>query len=404
MKTINSDGVDILSWVGDLEEGALNQAMNMSKLPFAFNHIALMPDAHFGHGVPIGSIIATRDVIIPNAIGVDIGCGVISSKSNLKNNLDKKIIRQITSEIKESIPTGEGKANKIPQQWNVFEGYIKQFNKIFSLNEIPGWYTDHIWELAYHNLRSLGGGNHFIELQTDEENFIYIMIHSGSRNLGYRIADYYNEQAKEKNELWYSNVSTNDLSFLPVNHKLGKDYIRDMFFACEYARENRKRMMLKCQEIIKDIIKDIEFKEAIDIHHNYADRENHFGQNVWVHRKGAIRVREGEIGFIPGSMGTPSYIVKGLGNIHSFQSSSHGAGRKMSRTKAVNELSIEECDQMMDGIIYDRWNKIRRGKNKGKFDTSEAPGAYKDIDLVMEQQKDLVEIITKLKPIGVVKG
>ena len=406
MKEFNKGKFPILSWLDNLDDNVLEQATNMSNLPFVFKHIALMPDAHFGFGVPIGSIIATKDVVIPNGAGVDVGCGVISCKTNIKNNLSIQTIREITNEIKNDIPVGEGHSNKEAQEWTEFNDYFKLFNKIFTTVELPGWFSENVWNLATHNLGSLGGGNHFIELQTDEENFIYIMIHSGSRNLGYQIAKYYHEQAKECNKLWYSNISNDDLSFLPMKYKLGEDYIRDMNFACNYAKENRSRMMSKCKGILKDIISnEVEFEEDIDIHHNYSSFENHFGQNVWVHRKGAIRVREGEIGLIPGSMGTSSYIVKGLGNIFSFMSSSHGAGRTMSRTKANKTLNLEKCDKMMEGIVYDRWNKIRRkGKNKGLIDLSEAPGAYKDIDFVMEQQKDLVEIITKLKPIGVVKG
>jgi len=230
------------------------------------------------------------------------------------------------------------------------------------------------------------------------------MIHSGSRNLGHQIASHYNKVAQELCKKFHSSIPNNDLAFLPVDSNEGYCYIRDMNFALKYAMENRKLMMTCFKSCIQDVFDNVEFTEEINIHHNYASLENHFGKNVWIHRKGATSAYKDQLGIIPGSMGTPSYIVKGKGNRDSFMSCSHGAGRPMSRTDASKKLTKDECDKAMEGIVFDRWNKIRRGRMKGELDLSEAPGAYKDIDTVISEQSDLIEIVVKLQPLGVLKG
>ena len=237
---------------------------------------------------------------------------------------------------------------------------------------------------------------------------IWLMIHSGSRNLGYRIASFYHAQAKKLNEQFHVKLPDSDLAFLPVETEAGHNYIRDMHFALRYALENRHRMMQCFKQALSDCAGEVEFKQEVNIHHNYASYEEHFGKKVWIHRKGATSARAGEIGIIPGSMGTPSYIVRGLGEAESFMSCSHGAGRKMGRGEASRNLSVDNCNKAMEGIVFDRWNKFRpkwkKGGDKGLFDLSEAPLAYKDIDEVINAELDLIEPVVKLKPLAVVKG
>lgn len=234
------------------------------------------------------------------------------------------------------------------------------------------------------------------------------MIHSGSRNLGHRIATFHHKKALELNEKWHSNIPNKECAFFSADSMEGETYLKDMNFALEYARENRQRMLTQIKEAILEIRPRTTFEQEINIHHNYAVLENHFGKNVWVHRKGAIRARKGELGIIPGSMGTPSYIVKGLGNPESFMSCSHGAGRKMGRMQATKTLTKEECDKAMRGVVFGRWSlvdkRVRKKLGKKALDLSEAPGAYKDIEDVIENELDLIKPMVKLRPIGVIKG
>ncbi|MFA6654033.1 MAG: RtcB family protein, partial [Candidatus Delongbacteria bacterium] len=249
------------------------------------------------------------------------------------------------------------------------------------------------------SLGTLGGGNHFIEIQKGSDGYIWIMIHSGSRNLGFKVAEHYNKKAIKLNKKWFSNTQK-ELNFLPIDSEEGQAYIREMEYCIEYALANRKLMMDRVTKIFENLWNEgvnISFDPMINIAHNYTQLENHYNENVWVHRKGATSAREGEIGIIPGSQGTKSYIVEGLGNQESFMSCSHGAGRKMSRTKAIEELDLEKEIKKLDdmGVIH----AIR-----GVKDLDEAPGSYKDIDIVMENQKDLVKILVELTPLAVIKG
>ncbi len=393
--------VSIYSWTESIEEMALKQAIDLTKLPFIFHHVALMPDVHPGYGMPIGGVIACDNVVIPNAVGVDIGCGMIAVQTDRHSDiLNIQEIRKLFDNLAKLIPVGKGCFKEF-QDWKGFEKYESCFMKDLKL---LGWYTDHIWNLAKKSIGSLGSGNHFLELQKGDDGFLWLMIHSGSRNLGYKIAEYYNKIALDLNHKFYSSLPNKDLAFLPVDSQWGQDYIRDMNFALSFAFENRQIMMNRFKECLNDIFPYIQFSQEINIHHNYANLENHYGKNVWVHRKGSTSAKNGELGIIPGSMGTPSYIVKGLGNRDSFMSCSHGAGRPMSRTDASKKLTKEECDKSMKGIICGRWNKIKRGKLKGEYDLSEAPGAYKNINVVISEQKDLVTPIVKLEPIGSLKG
>ncbi len=401
-KTIsNKARVAIKSWCADPEPEAMKQAADLAAHPSVAGHVALMPDCHVGYGMPIGGVIACNNAVIPNAVGVDIGCGMGAVRTSLVTEqlADKKTIRTIIDEIKKLVPVGEGNSHKKSQSWEGFDKYLQQIG-----NEKPVWFDEERFEHDRKNLGTLGGGNHFIEIQVDEEGSVWLMLHSGSRNLGYRIASYYNRIASELNERWHAEVPSLDLAFLPADSAEGCDYIRDMKFALQYAQENRNRMMLAAKSVLQNHFMSVQFIEEINIHHNYANLENHNGRNLWIHRKGATSARKGEPGIIPGSMGASSYIVRGLGNPESFCSCSHGAGRKMGRNEASRSLTLEECDRAMHGIVFDRWQKAKGRKKGGLFDFGEAPQAYKDIDAVIKSELDLIEPLVKLRPLGVIKG
>ncbi len=390
--------VPVKSWCGEIEDGAMAQAADLAQHPAVFRHVALMPDCHQGYGMPIGGVIACKNAVIPNAVGVDIGCGMGAVRTSVMvADVTREQLREIVNRVKESVPCGEGRAHKKPQNWNGFDEDIDSYNH-------REWFSDHVRDLACRNLGTLGGGNHFIEIQAGDDNQVWLMIHSGSRHLGNVIARFYHGRAVELYSKWLSNIPNKDLAFLPANSQEGQDYIKDMNFALEYARENRRRIMESFMAAFQSVFEDAEFGNQVNIHHNYAALEYHFGKNVWVHRKGATSAKQGETGIIPGSMGTSSYIVKGLGNADSFMSCSHGAGRAMGRMQASRTLKPEECDKAMQGIVYDRWGKIRRGKEKGLLDLGEAPQAYKNIDAVIEAELDLIKPLVKLRPLGVVKG
>ena len=412
----NNTKLPVKSWCENVEDGAMKQASDLANHPVLIRHVALMPDCHQGYGMPIGGVIACKNAVIPNAVGVDIGCGMGAVKTNfpVSDITGKKQIRELLNYIKERIPVGEGHAHKTPGNWDGFNTYlnsigIKEFSDDLKGPELPGWLDSKVWSLARYNLGTLGGGNHFIELQKSEAGNVWLMLHSGSRNLGYKVASFYHKLAVSLNEKWSSDIPNTQLAFLPSESEEGIAYLRDMKFALEYARANRNKMMQVFKEGVSGILKNIEFLEEINIHHNYASLQNHFGQNVWVHRKGATSAKPDEMGIIPGSMGTSSYIVKGRGNPESFMSCSHGAGRKMARTTECKTLSIKECDKAMEGIVFDRWGKFkkRRRANKNEkdlWDLSEAPLAYKDIDEVIQAELDLIEPMVKLAPLGVLKG
>jgi tRNA-splicing ligase RtcB len=273
--------------------------------------------------------------------------------------------------------------------------------KVFGVESKEEW-IDYLSQ----NLCTMGGNNHFQEVQTSDTGEIWLMIHTGSRNVGYRIANYYNDVAINLCQKWHSNISDKSLAFLPDDSEEGMAYLRCMKFALYFAEHNRKYMMEKFKIAFLKLFSGVSFEEAINIHHNFASLENHFGENVWVHRKGATSAKVGQLGIIPGSMGTSSYIVKGKGNLDSYSFCSHGAGRKMGRMDASRTLSKEDCDKAMDGIIFDGFTKMdgRKGKKEDLFDLGESPLAYKDIDTVIKNQTDLVDPIVKLSPLGVLKG
>ena len=399
MEFVKNDGlpIHIKSWCREIEEAAMAQAENLARHPALRHHVALMPDCHCGIGMPIGGVIAAKDAVIPAAVGVDIGCGMIAVETDIPAEKleDMRFRRAIHTRIKELIPTGEGKYHKDSQDWEGFEAYL----------DSPSANPQFVTSLDRHNLGTLGGGNHFIEIQKSNKGFVWIMIHSGSRNLGKRIEEVYQEKALQLCERFYAPLPCRDLAFLPIQDEAGHNYFRDMNFALKYAFENRQRMMAKCQEVITEFIPEVNFLREINIHHNYAAFEEHFGETLCIHRKGATSAKLDETGIIPGSMGTASYIVRGLGNPASFTSCSHGAGRRMSRTVACNTLTVSECDEAMKGIVCDRWHPVTRyGKGKKIPDLSEAPQAYKDIEDVIASESDLVEVQVRLTPLAVIKG
>lgn len=391
--------VPIKSWCDTPEKSALEQAENLACHPSVFHHVALMPDCHPGYGMPIGGVVACMKAVIPNAVGVDIGCGMGATRTSIMvtEETTRKKLRELVNNIKLCVPCGEGKGHKKPQEWDGFD------EKLDALSDRQ-WMDKHTKKLAKTNLGSLGGGNHFIEIQADKDDMIWLMIHSGSRHMGNVIARHYHKLAVELNTKWKTDLPTTDLAFLPSDSDEGIMYIHDMNFALDYAKENRKRILNSVITAFQDMYPKAVFDDPINIHHNYAAIEHHFNKNVWVHRKGATSAREDEMGIIPGSMGTPSFIVKGLGNPESYMSCSHGAGRVFGRNDASKRFKPEECDKAMGQIVYDRWNKIRRGKMKGLYDLGEAPQAYKDIHSVIDAQKDLVIPVVQLRPLAVVKG
>lgn len=390
--------VPIKSWCNDIEDGALAQALDLAGHPAVFKHVALMPDCHQGYGMPIGGVIACENAVIPNAVGVDIGCGMGSVRTSIRvEETKKENLRAVVTRIKELIPCGEGRAHTKAQTWDGLDDDFDDYQE-------RDWFSSHVRDLANRNLGTLGGGNHFIEIQAGDDDHVWLMIHSGSRHLGNVAARHHNAVALKLNTAWNSEIPNKDLAFLPVDSDEGRQYITDMMFSLAYAKENRRRIMERFMSAIASVFSGAEFEAPVNIHHNYAALENHFGRNVWVHRKGATSARKAEIGIIPGSMGTPSYIVEGLGNAESFTSCSHGAGRTMGRMQASRSLTPEACDQAMAGIVYDRWNKVKRGKTKGMLDLGEAPQAYKDIDAVIAAELDLIKPLTKLQPLAVVKG
>lgn len=400
--------IPIKSWCENCEEGAVQQAINLAKHPALFSHVALMPDAHLGYGMPIGGVVAADNAVIPAAVGVDIGCGMIATETDIPAERfnDMAFRRGFQERVKQLIPVGEGESHNTVQQWDGFEEYLANNGERCEL-----WPS----KLDRMNLGTLGGGNHFIELQKstamdgsgepDGGSKVWLMIHSGSRNLGKRIEEHYHRIAARMCKRFHVQLADPDLAFLPIEEPTGHQYFTDMLFALRYAKENRRRMMEIMKSVVAEYVPEANFLRTIDIHHNYAAFEEHYGKKVVVHRKGATSAKLDEIGIIPGSMGTASYIVRGLGNPESFMSCSHGSGRKMSRSLASRTLSVEDCDKAMEGIVCERWHKFRGyGKAKGNLDLSEAPLAYKDIESVIESERDLVEPLVRLVPMANLKG
>jgi tRNA-splicing ligase RtcB (3'-phosphate/5'-hydroxy nucleic acid ligase) len=389
--------IPIYVWLPDiahLEEGCLEQALNLSELPFAFNRIALMPDTHQGFGMPIGGVMATREVIIPNAVGVDIGCGVAFCRTSLTGeSFSRPLLTKWVEQILAIVPQGFSHHSQ-KQPCQALDDFQKKYPEERQ--------QQHLWkeiDKGYYQIGTLGGGNHFIEFQTDKAGHLCLMVHSGSRNFGYQIAHYFNNMARKNRKQWQSSVPKGfALDYLPEDSQEGQSYINWMQLARHFARENREKMLDAVLRILTKNTPHMEVLEITDVHHNDANRELHDGEWVWVHRKGAIKAGEGEKGLIPGAMGRSSYVVEGRGNPKAFRSCSHGAGRAMSRKQALNQYSptsvLAELEQQ-DMIL---------GKRKMKDVAEEAPMAYKDIDFVIMEQMDLIKIIDQLTGKAVIKG
>lgn len=388
IKEITSEKLPIKLWLDDIEDGALAQTKNLANLPFAFHHIAIMPDSHQGYGMPIGGVLATKGVIIPNAVGVDIGCGMCAINTGHKD-LAKDDIKKVMGFIREFVPVGFAH-NKEPISGQEEIYYMPRVNPETS----P--ICNREYQSARYQLGTLGGGNHFIEIQRADDGFICVMIHSGSRNFGKQVADHYNKLAIEKN---YFNLDPKlELCGFPVDSPEGILYQTEMDLCIAFGHANRMRMMQQIMYAFEKAGVPMPQPSAVlNIAHNYANEEEHFGEKVIVHRKGAVCMMPGIVGIIPGSQGTKSYLVVGDGNPESFNSCSHGAGRKMGRNQAKKNLNLEEEIKKMDdqGIIHGI-----RSEN----DLDEAAGAYKDIDVVMKNQEDLVKPILELTPLAVIKG
>lgn len=378
-------------WTKDIEPEALAQIENIAKLPFIHHHIAVMPDVHAGKGSTIGTVIATKGAICPCAIGVDIGCGMTAIKLPFK--IDKIIdhLQNIRFAIEKVVPVGFNRHQKYDiTRTNIIHEILGDNLTCFEND------NEQLLKIAESQLGTLGGGNHFIEVCQDTEGGAWVMLHSGSRNIGKRIADVHINNAKGLMKKYFIDLPDPDLAYLAQNTIEFDNYIHDMNWAQNYAHENRRIMMLNILSAIDKIIGNHDYTNCLHIscHHNYAQLENHFGKNVYITRKGAVSAKAGELGIIPGSMGTKSFIVRGLGNPQSFHSCSHGAGRKMSRIKARSTFTIQDLERETLGIEC----------RKDEAIIDEIPSAYKNIDEVMNNQSDLVEIIYTLKQLICVKG
>lgn len=387
MKVINTERIPIKIWTDSIEDGALEQAKNLANLPFTQKWVSIMPDTHQGYGMPIGGVIATDRVVIPNAVGVDIGCGMKARKTSLQS-IDKESLKKILNQIQRDIPTGFNH-QKVPQK---LSEELSEMMKQLSYDNIK---FREIVNKMPSQLGTLGGGNHFIEIQKGDDGHIWIMLHSGSRGIGKMTCDYYNDMAVDLNKKWYS-YQAKELAFLPMDSEQGMEYLQAMRIGMRFAEDNRLHMLDKITQIIGSMFPDMKYEEAIDTHHNYASLEHHYGSDFLVHRKGAVRA-VGKV-IIPGSMGSFSYIADGLENAESFWSCPHGAGRRMGRKEAKRQVTAQSVIEQMksDDIELYKVNK--------EDVAEECVQAYKDIDVVIKESESLVRPQVKLKPIGVVKG
>ena len=396
--------VPIKTWTQgvQVEEQALQQLRNISQLPFIHRHVAAMPDVHWGMGATVGSVIATRGAIVPAAVGVDIGCGMMAVQTTLQAHQLPDSLGRVRSAIEAAVPHGRtdhGRKND-KGSWgdNLPEAHAQRWRRLQERHEAivekhPGAASFN----RENHIGTLGTGNHFIEVCLDEQDFVWLMLHSGSRGPGNRIGTYFIELAKREMERYFINefLPDRDLAYFVEQTEHFDDYVEAVGWAQDYAIENRQAMMEATVEAIRPLLADFELSDiAVNCHHNYVEKENHFDANVWVTRKGAVRARTGDLGIIPGSMGTGSFIVRGKGNKESFCSCSHGAGRAMSRNQARKSITLQQHAEAMTGI-------------EARLDAEvldESPAAYKDISAVMAAQDDLIEVVHRLRQIVNVKG
>lgn len=395
MFLVEKNKLPIKSWCNAPESSAIDQASNLANHPQAVSHIALMPDTHAGTGMPIGGVAALDNAICPNMIGVDIACGMMACRTNIKKDqLTREQMLAILVQARREIPMG--KNHQKDDRWR--DPAVKLFDDYHEKCMLAGVpLSDKVKiEAIYSQLGTLGGGNHFIELQADEDQNVWFMLHSGSRNIGYMLCAEFNGMAKTYCDKYGIKLPSKDLAFLRADNAEGVAYLKNLEFCVNFSFQNRECMSVDfLYSMMRVSGLEIEIQEKINIHHNYAALEEHFGNKVWVHRKGATSAKLGQLGVIPGSMGTSSYIVKGKGNPDSFQSCSHGAGRTMSRTDAKKKFGFVEFKEKMEG-------NVSLDVDEGHID--ESPMAYKDIDLVMSEQGDLIDIVHILEPLANMKG
>ena len=394
-QVLTNQRVPVKIWTDDVDERSKEQLENIASLPFIHHHVAAMPDVHLGIGATIGSVIATHKAIIPAAVGVDLGCGMVAVRlSIIANDLDEKSLKKVFDQITRDVPVGRAQHpdNRVlVESAKPFEAGLKALTDrhpelLKAFGKFSKWTNQ---------MGTLGGGNHFIEVCLDEADQVWVMLHSGSRGIGNAIADYFIKLARKDMERWMINLPDRDLAYFPEGTEHFVDYVEAVHWAQEYAMQNRQSMLeLVLSALARHLPPFAVTTEVVNCHHNYVAKEHHYGANVWVTRKGAIRARIGDIGIVPGSMGTRSYIVSGKGHPESFCSSAHGAGRRMSRTAAEKCFTEADLAAQTAGVIC--------RKDKGVLD--EIPGAYKDIDQVMANQNDLTEILHTLKQVVCVKG
>jgi len=383
---IKGKKVDVRIWapLHEVESSALTQLRNVASLPWCFHHVAAMPDVHYGKGATVGSVIALKNAVSPAAVGVDIGCGMMAVKTNLSAEDLPDSLKTLRHSIERGIPVGFNR-HKEPvkgvDRLNLWGRFKHLDKKVKSLRDT-----------ALVQCGTLGGGNHFIELCLDEAGTVWLMLHSGSRRIGMQLAEIHIKIAKKLAH--NANLPDPDLAVFLAGTPAMNDYRRDLYWAQEYALENRKTMMRIYKEQMLRAFPHIKFDKPIQCHHNYVSEEVHYGEQVFVTRKGAIKAGNGDLGIIPGSMGASSYIVRGLGNPESFESASHGAGRRMSRGEAKRTFTVDDLKEQTKGVEC----------RKDRSVVDEIPSAYKDIDQVMENQKDLVEVVAKLKQVMCIKG
>jgi len=402
MKFHKGERVHAKIWTDTVEDTAMKQIDDLCKLPFVHKHIAIMPDVHMGYGSTVGSVIPTKGAIIPASVGVDIGCGMMAVQLDLNAVQLPDNLRASRLAIESSVPHGRSD-NGGPNDCGAWGNLPTDIRAIWSSM------SDGLYSIAerhpkllsrnvnsFRHLGTLGTGNHFIELCLDETDTVWVMLHSGSRGIGNRIGSYFIDLAKEDMRKWFINMPEKDLAYFPEGTDHFDDYWSAVDWAQNYALISREIMMSRTLDALShELGRDVlTLKKAVNCHHNYVARENHFGANVMVTRKGAVRARVGDLGIIPGSMGARSYIVEGLGNKDSFNSCSHGAGRVMSRTQARKTFTVEDLKKQTAGVECRKDSDV----------LDEIPGAYKDIDEVMANQSDLVKPIHTLRQIVCVKG
>lgn len=380
----------VLSWANhDLGSKETNMAKNVASLPFVYKHVSLMPDVHLGKGALVGSVLATKDAIVPAAVGVDIGCGMAAIETPYTSDALAGKLKKIRQDIEANIPVGFDQNKTVEKAVNNWQGWQEFKNLHRGVQKLAG--------KASKQMGSLGGGNHFIEVCLDERDRVWLMLHSGSRHIGNKLAECHINTAKELAKIAQLSLPDPDLSHFVKGTPEFAAYWHDLQWAQQYARYNRDVMMARLKRIVEQHLGGGKpFKPAMEVncHHNYAEEEVHYGESVYVTRKGAVRAREEDYGIIPGSMGAKSFIVKGKGNVESFCSCSHGAGRLMSRNQAKKTFSLDDLITQTEGVECRKDNKV----------IDEIPCAYKPIEEVMLQQSDLVEVVATLKQVLCVKG